>query len=131
MKFATALTLAALIACACAHPARVEPHQTGSAPGAAGERIGKYMDVPASAIGPAVDSAKGYRLQDLGSGLYMITDDVYQSMFLVYGKGVVVIDAPPSYAAHIRTSRHRGGRQDPRGESACATIAARPATRGV
>jgi glyoxylase-like metal-dependent hydrolase (beta-lactamase superfamily II) len=67
-----------------------------------GVRIGKYMDVPASAQGPAIDPAKGYRLQDLGSGLYMITDNAYQSMFLVYDRGVVVIDAPPSYAAHIR-----------------------------
>ena len=66
-----------------------------------GVRIGKYMDVQASAQGPAIDPAKGYRLQDLGSGLYMITDNAYQSMFLVYDRGVVVIDAPPSYAAHI------------------------------
>src|SRR5512135_3531788 len=66
-----------------------------------GVRIGKYMDVPASAQGPAIDPAKGYRLQDLGSGLYMITDNAYQSMFLVYDRGVVVIDAPPSYGAHI------------------------------
>jgi len=66
-----------------------------------GVRIGKYMDVPASAQGPAIDPAKGYRLQDLGSGLYMITDNAYQSMFLVYDRGVVVIDTPPSYAAHI------------------------------
>jgi glyoxylase-like metal-dependent hydrolase (beta-lactamase superfamily II) len=66
-----------------------------------GVRIGKYIDVPASALGPAVDPTKGYRLQDLGSGLYMVTDNVYQSMFLVYDNGVVVIDAPPSYSAHI------------------------------
>jgi glyoxylase-like metal-dependent hydrolase (beta-lactamase superfamily II) len=66
-----------------------------------GVRIGKYLEVPASARGPAVDPAKGYRLQDLGGGLYMITDNVYQSMFLTYDKGVVVVDAPPSYAAHI------------------------------
>jgi glyoxylase-like metal-dependent hydrolase (beta-lactamase superfamily II) len=66
-----------------------------------GERIGKYMDVPASAAGPAVDPAKGYRRQDLGGGLYLVTDNAYQSMFLVYDRGVVVIDAPPSYAAHI------------------------------
>jgi len=66
-----------------------------------GVRIGKYMDVQASARGPAIDPAKGYRLQDLGSGLYMITDNAYQSMFLVYDHGVVVIDAPPGYAAHI------------------------------
>lgn len=66
-----------------------------------GVRIGKYMDVPASAQGPAIDPAKGYRLQDLGSGLYMVTDNAYQSMFLVYDRGVVVIDAPPGYAVHI------------------------------
>ncbi|HLN97633.1 MAG TPA: MBL fold metallo-hydrolase [Pyrinomonadaceae bacterium] len=66
-----------------------------------GVRTGKYLDVPASAQGPAIDPAKGYRLQDLGKGLYMITDNAYQSMFLVYDRGVVVIDAPPGYAAHI------------------------------
>lgn len=66
-----------------------------------GVRIGKYLDVPAPARGPAIDPAKGYRLQDLGKGLYMITDNAYQSMFLVYDRGVVVVDAPPGYAAHI------------------------------
>jgi glyoxylase-like metal-dependent hydrolase (beta-lactamase superfamily II) len=64
-----------------------------------GVRTGKYMDIPPSARGPAVDPAKGYRLQDLGSGLYMVTDNAYQSMFMVYGDGVVVVDAPPSYAS--------------------------------
>jgi glyoxylase-like metal-dependent hydrolase (beta-lactamase superfamily II) len=67
-----------------------------------GVRTGKYFDIPASAQGPAVDSAKGYRLQDFGGGLYMITDNQIQSMFLVYDRGVVVMDAPQSYAAHIR-----------------------------
>jgi glyoxylase-like metal-dependent hydrolase (beta-lactamase superfamily II) len=67
-----------------------------------GVRTGKYFDIPASAQGPAVDSAKGYRLQDFGGGLYMITDNQIQSMFFVYDRGVVVMDAPQSYAAHIR-----------------------------
>src|SRR4030095_15770129 len=53
------------------------------------------------AVGPAVDPAKGYRLQDLGGGLYMVTDNAYQSLFLVYDNGVVVIDAPPPYAERI------------------------------
>lgn len=66
-----------------------------------GVRTGKYFDVPASAQGPAVDPAKGYRLQDFGGGLYMITDNQIQSMFLVYDRGVVVMDAPQSYAAKI------------------------------
>jgi glyoxylase-like metal-dependent hydrolase (beta-lactamase superfamily II) len=66
-----------------------------------GERIDKYIDVPASARGPAIEANKGYRLEDLGDGLYMVTDNVYQSMFLVYDTGVVVVDAPPNYAAKI------------------------------
>ena len=67
-----------------------------------GVRIAKYLDVPDSAKGPAVDPAKGYRIQKLGDGLYMITDNAYQSMFLVYEDGVVVVDAPPPFAQHIR-----------------------------
>jgi glyoxylase-like metal-dependent hydrolase (beta-lactamase superfamily II) len=78
-----------------------EPYPQMSSIAPIGIRIGKYMNVPASAQGPAIDPAKGYRLQDLGSGLYMITDNIYQSMFLVYERGVVVIDAPPAYAARI------------------------------
>lgn len=66
-----------------------------------GERTAKYQDIPESARGPAVDAGKGYRLQDLGEGLYMITDNIYQSMFLVYDRGVVVVDAPPNYAKRI------------------------------
>ena len=66
-----------------------------------GVRIGHYLPVPQDARGPAVDSAKGYRLEELGNGLYMITDNVYQSMFMIYETGVVVVDAPPGYAAHI------------------------------
>jgi glyoxylase-like metal-dependent hydrolase (beta-lactamase superfamily II) len=110
--FLIALTMT--VACGCALGARAESADPVTAQGAAGEpyphmpsiapigeRIGKYRDVPASAVGPAVDPAKGYRLQDLGGGLYMVTDNAYQSMFLVYDRGVVVIDAPPFYAAKI------------------------------
>jgi glyoxylase-like metal-dependent hydrolase (beta-lactamase superfamily II) len=61
----------------------------------------RYLDVPAASQGPAVDPAKGYRLQDLGDGLYLITDNQIQSMFLVYDRGVVVMDAPQNYAAKI------------------------------
>lgn len=66
-----------------------------------GVRIAQYLPVPQEAKGPAVDPAKGYRLAELGKGLYLITDNAYQSMFMVYETGVVVIDAPPPYAAHI------------------------------
>jgi len=32
----------------------------------------------------------------------MVTEGAYQSMFLVYETGVVVVDAPPTYAARLR-----------------------------
>ncbi len=112
-RFFLAVLIAASI-CACAAGGHAQSSGSSSAPGEAGEpypnmpsiapigvRTGKYMDVPASARGPAIDPAKGYRLQDLGSGLYMITDNAIQSMFLVYDRGVVVIDAPQTLAAHI------------------------------
>ena len=66
-----------------------------------GVRIGHYLPVPQEAKGPPIEPAKGYRLEQLGKGLYMITDNAYQSMFMVYETGVVVVDAPPAYAAHI------------------------------
>jgi glyoxylase-like metal-dependent hydrolase (beta-lactamase superfamily II) len=79
-----------------------DPYQDMPEIAAIGERTGKYLDVPDSAKGPPIDPAKGYRIQALGRGLYMLTDNAYQSMFLVYERGVVVVDAPPGYAAHIR-----------------------------
>jgi glyoxylase-like metal-dependent hydrolase (beta-lactamase superfamily II) len=78
-----------------------EPYAHMPSIAAIGERTGKYFEIPESAKGPPVDPAKGYRLQDLGKGLYLITDNAYQSMFLVYDRGVVVVDAPPNYAARL------------------------------
>jgi glyoxylase-like metal-dependent hydrolase (beta-lactamase superfamily II) len=69
-----------------------------------GVRTGRYLPVPDSAKGPPVDPAKGYRLEELGTNLYMITDNAYQSMFLVYDKGVVLVDVPPPFASHIMTA---------------------------
>src|SRR6478735_12326606 len=66
-----------------------------------GVRIGHYLPVPQEAKGPPIEPAKGYRLEQLGKGLYMITDNAYQSMFMVYETGVVVVDAPPPFAQYI------------------------------
>lgn len=106
-----ATVLAASLPTATTQAASPDPTEPGT-PGAPyanmpaiapiGVRIGKYMDIPESAKGPPIDSAKGYRIQDLGKGLYMVTENAYQSMFMVYETGVVVVDAPPTYSAHIR-----------------------------
>src|SRR5215207_2748101 len=66
-----------------------------------GEHIERYLPISESAKGAAINPAKGYRVQELGKGLYMITDNAYQSLFMVYETGVVVIDAPPPFAQHI------------------------------
>src|SRR3712207_5461465 len=42
-------------------------------------RVGKYLDVPDFAKWPDVDPAKGYRTQNVGAGLHMITDGSCQS----------------------------------------------------
>lgn len=109
-------TLAGILIAAVGLSAHLEAqsHGSGGSPGSAGEpypamppiapigvRTEKYLDVPESAKGPAVDPAKGYRLQELGKGLYLITDNAIQSMFMVYDGGVVVIDAPQAFAAKI------------------------------
>jgi glyoxylase-like metal-dependent hydrolase (beta-lactamase superfamily II) len=80
-------------------PGAPYPHMPRIAP--LGVRIGKHLEVPDSAKGPPIDPAKGYRIQKLGDGLYMVTDNGYQSMFMVYETGVVVVDAPTSYAQYI------------------------------
>jgi glyoxylase-like metal-dependent hydrolase (beta-lactamase superfamily II) len=61
----------------------------------------KYLPVPPAERGPAVDPAKGYRVQSLGSGAYMVTEGVYQSMLIVHADGVLAIDAPPSIGSKI------------------------------
>jgi glyoxylase-like metal-dependent hydrolase (beta-lactamase superfamily II) len=69
-----------------------------------GVRPDRYLPVPESAKAPPIDPAKGYRIQKLGRDLYLVTDNAYQSMFMVYETGVVVVDAPPGYAKHIRAA---------------------------
>lgn len=66
-----------------------------------GVRIGNHLEVSESAKGPSIDPVKGYRLQELGKGLYMLTDNAIQCMFMVYENGVVLMDAPENLAPYI------------------------------
>jgi len=50
---------------------------------------------------PVIDPEKGYLVQKLKPDVYMITDGAYESAFVTTGKGVVLFDAPPSFAQHI------------------------------
>jgi glyoxylase-like metal-dependent hydrolase (beta-lactamase superfamily II) len=49
----------------------------------------------------AVDPEKGYRVIEAKPGIFMITDGGYESTFVVTGKGVILFDAPASFAKHI------------------------------
>ena len=48
-----------------------------------------------------VDPQKGYAVKELKPDIYMITEGAYESVFVTTGKGVVLFDAPPSFARHI------------------------------
>jgi glyoxylase-like metal-dependent hydrolase (beta-lactamase superfamily II) len=48
-----------------------------------------------------VEPKKGYLVKELKPNVYLITEGAYQSLFVTTGKGVIVLDAPPSYASKI------------------------------
>lgn len=50
---------------------------------------------------PVIDPHKGYLVEELKPNIYMITEGAYESVFVTTGKGVVLFDAPPSFAQHI------------------------------
>lgn len=50
---------------------------------------------------PVIDPQKGYLVQQLKPNVYMITEGAYESAFVTTGKGVVLFDAPPSFARNI------------------------------
>jgi glyoxylase-like metal-dependent hydrolase (beta-lactamase superfamily II) len=52
--------------------------------------------IPAAAVGPTIPPEKGYLVEEIGGGLYWVTDGTYNVMFMVTEGGVVAIDAPPS-----------------------------------
>ncbi len=51
-----------------------------------------------------VDYAKGYLVKEIKPDVYIITDGGYQSMFVTTGEGVILFDAPPSFAQHIKAA---------------------------
>ncbi len=60
-----------------------------------------FAPVPETAVGPAIDQAVGYVVEELGRDLYVVYDGTYQMMFLTTGEGVIAVDAPPSMGQNI------------------------------
>ena len=57
--------------------------------------------VPDTAKGVPISPDKGYHVEELGEGLYWLTEGAYTMMFLTTGKGVIVVDAPPTIGDKI------------------------------
>jgi glyoxylase-like metal-dependent hydrolase (beta-lactamase superfamily II) len=49
-----------------------------------------------------VDPKKGYLVRKVKPGVFVIADGIYQSAFVTTGQGVILFDAPPSFAQHIQ-----------------------------
>lgn len=67
------------------------------------DKLPNYLPVlpQVKALALAVDAQKGYLVKQVKPGVFVITDGVYQSAFVTTGKGVILFDAPPSFAGHI------------------------------
>src|SRR5216683_7345760 len=48
-----------------------------------------------------IDPAVGYAVKNFGGGVYVISDNGWQSAFLVTDDGVIVFDAPASFGSKI------------------------------
>jgi len=53
--------------------------------------------LPESSKGVPIPQDKGYVVEEIKDGLYWVTEGAYTAMFLTTGKGVIVVDAPPSF----------------------------------
>ncbi len=60
-----------------------------------------FAPVPQTAMGPMIDQQMGYLVEELGDGLYWLTEGTYQTMFLTTGEGVIIVDAPPRIGENI------------------------------
>ena len=52
-----------------------------------------------------------YDLQEIKDGVYVISADGYNVMFLTTGEGVIVVDAPPSIGDRIFKRLYQGHRR--------------------
>ena len=64
----------------------------------------EYMPVLPQVLDRAlqVDPQKGYLVTEVKPDVFVITDGIYQSTFFVTEEGVILVDAPPTFASHIQ-----------------------------
>src|SRR5260370_16639437 len=67
------------------------------------EDLQKYAEVLPSVKAQfwKIDPKLGYAVKSVGGGVYVISDNMWQSAFLVTDEGVIVFDAPASFGQSI------------------------------
>jgi hypothetical protein len=48
-----------------------------------------------------IDPETGYAVKNVGGGVYVISDNMWQSVWLVTDEGVIVFDAPQTFGKNI------------------------------
>ncbi|UUZ62238.1 MBL fold metallo-hydrolase [Polaromonas sp. P1(28)-13] len=64
-------------------------------------RADAYTPLTDAQMGPPIDPLKGYRIDNLGGGVYTVGDGIYSTMFVVSDVGVILVDAPPTLGPKI------------------------------
>jgi glyoxylase-like metal-dependent hydrolase (beta-lactamase superfamily II) len=90
---AAALTL-------CAQPATAQ--QETSRWTALAER--DWADLPSAAQDTPIPQDSGYLSREIKPGVFVVTEGLYQAMFVVTRRGVVVVDAPPTVGTKLMTA---------------------------
>jgi hypothetical protein len=87
----------ALAAALCVHVS------AQSSAGYSQEDLQKYVPVLLSVKAQfwKIDPKLGYAVKSVGGGVYVISDNMWQSAFLVTDEGVIVFDAPASFGRNI------------------------------
>ncbi len=63
-----------------------------------------HAPVPDTARGVEIDFSIGYVVEEIGDGVYWLTNGSTQVMFLTTGEGVIAIDAPPDIGTNYLTA---------------------------
>lgn len=59
------------------------------------------INLPETSKGPNIPYEKGYLVEEINNDLYWVTDGLYNAIFLIYDKGVIMVDAPPTIGNNI------------------------------
>ena len=93
--FAGWLMLSASLACTPALAQDLAPYPGASDIAPPMVHNDHYDAVLSAGLGADIDAAKGYRIEDMGAGAYMVTEGIYQMMIVKTDEGLIVVDAPP------------------------------------